>query len=153
MNSYEVKDGRGVSRQVCPFSDAVRESGLDPVEVAPPAHRAMFWRTSLSVGAFFTVLMTAVLGAILAPMHGWKVWAHLPLWSPVMFVGFGFPMGFIASRYGWRSAQAGCDALLVAGLCPHCAHGIAGIPSESDGCTVCPECGSAWRVVPGGSSV
>jgi hypothetical protein len=33
-----------------------------------------------------------------------------------------------------------------AGVCPACTHSLHGLPVESDGCTVCPECGAAWRV-------
>ena len=70
---------------------------------------------------------------------------------PAMFIGYSIPIGYIASRYGWRSAEQGCDALLQAGLCPHCVYEIAGIPPEYDGCVVCPECSAAWtdqRVAP-----
>jgi hypothetical protein len=38
------------------------------------------------------------------------------------------------------------------GLCPACGYGIRGVPSEADGCTVCPECGAAWRVPPNPAS-
>lgn len=32
------------------------------------------------------------------------------------------------------------------GLCPTCDHDLASRPPEDDGCTLCPECGSAWRM-------
>ncbi len=35
------------------------------------------------------------------------------------------------------------------GRCPTCQYSIASLEPESDGCTVCPECGGAWRL--GGS--
>ena len=59
---------------------------------------------------------------------------------------FGILMGVLmAPRSRGRRilAQGG---LLSQGICPHCAHGISGIPPEPDGCTVCPECGAAWQV-------
>ena len=31
-------------------------------------------------------------------------------------------------------------------LCPACHYDIAGCAAQADGCTVCPECGAAWRV-------
>ncbi|MCP3902046.1 MAG: hypothetical protein GY715_00295 [Planctomycetes bacterium] len=31
--------------------------------------------------------------------------------------------------------------------CPHCGYDVHGLaPDEADGCTVCPECGCAWRL-------
>jgi hypothetical protein len=32
------------------------------------------------------------------------------------------------------------------GRCPACMYSLAELPAESDGCTVCPECGGAWRL-------
>jgi hypothetical protein len=34
----------------------------------------------------------------------------------------------------------------AAEYCPACGHNLRGVSTESDGCTVCPECGAAWRV-------
>ncbi len=31
-------------------------------------------------------------------------------------------------------------------ICPSCAYPLAGVRLEPDGCTVCPECGTAWRL-------
>lgn len=36
--------------------------------------------------------------------------------------------------------------MLEASLCPSCTHPLDGLPRLEDGCVVCPECGSAWRV-------
>lgn len=41
-----------------------------------------------------------------------------------------------AYRRGWLSL----------GLCPGCAYRITEIEPQQDGCRVCPECGSAWRL-------
>ncbi len=148
MNRYEVKDERGRARLVCSFGAAVAETGLPPEQIARPERRASFWRSTLDAGVLFTIIMTLILGTVIGAMHGWKVWGRLIPWTPVMFIGYGVPIGYIAARYGWRSAEEGRDALLEAGLCPHCVHGIAGVPPRSDGCTICPECAAAWRVEP-----
>ncbi len=49
--------------------------------------------------------------------------------------------------YGWivhRRPEP--TAWLGLGLCPACGYSIAEIEPEEDGCRVCPECGSAWRL-------
>lgn len=38
--------------------------------------------------------------------------------------------------------------VLEQGHCPSCGYALADIPAADDGCTVCPECGSAWRISP-----
>lgn len=35
--------------------------------------------------------------------------------------------------------------LIKKSLCPSCTHSLTGLPLQSDGCVVCPECGAAWR--------
>lgn len=30
--------------------------------------------------------------------------------------------------------------------CPSCRYNLASLPPEPDGCTICPECGAAWRL-------
>lgn len=37
-------------------------------------------------------------------------------------------------------------ALLKRYFCPACLYPIDGLKTESDGCTVCPECNAAWRL-------
>jgi predicted RNA-binding Zn-ribbon protein involved in translation (DUF1610 family) len=39
------------------------------------------------------------------------------------------------------------DALLKHARCASCGYRIDGLEQESDGCTVCPECGAAWRLL------
>jgi len=48
-----------------------------------------------------------------------------------------------------RRLQARREALVhvAAGLCGSCGQALKGLLPESDGCTVCPECGAAWRAV------
>jgi hypothetical protein len=37
-------------------------------------------------------------------------------------------------------------AITLHGYCATCGYPLAGLPVASDGCTVCSECGSAWRI-------
>ena len=55
------------------------------------------------------------------------------------------PFAVLARRRVWGHPPLVRDGLLAQGLCPACGHGVRGIPPGPDGCTVCPECGAAWR--------
>jgi hypothetical protein len=45
-------------------------------------------------------------------------------------------------RPGWWVAEE----LRRLGRCPSCAYKLTSLPVEADGCTVCSECGAAWRL-------
>lgn len=47
--------------------------------------------------------------------------------------------------YRWLTTLGCLRALVSAGFCGSCGYSIAGISAQSDGCTICPECGAAWR--------
>jgi len=44
-----------------------------------------------------------------------------------------------------KIAEMTRHTLLDEGYCPCCAYALADLPSEADGCVVCPECDSAWK--------
>lgn len=47
----------------------------------------------------------------------------------------------------WRSRLTRSRAaILTHGFCPSCGYCLRGIPTEDDGCRVCPECAAAWRL-------
>jgi len=69
----------------------------------------------------------------------------------IWYVGFGILlhailMGQYFHRCKWQDAQSVVRAMTRSGLCPSCAYNIQGVDPETDGCTVCPECGAAWRL-------
>lgn len=72
-------------------------------------------------------------------------------YQTVLFFGlaFGLPLLFAASVYlvsgtFWMPRVA--SAYLMSGICPVCHYSLAEIESDSDGCTICPECGAAWKL-------
>ena len=58
----------------------------------------------------------------------------------------------IGATQFWRSgrrarAKLVCAIMLKYLRCPHCGYDIRGLPTDpSDGATICPECGCAWRL-------
>lgn len=45
-----------------------------------------------------------------------------------------------------RLYRAQRRAGLALGFCPSCGYPVTGLKVQNDGCRVCPECGSAWRM-------
>jgi hypothetical protein len=88
------------------------------------------------------------------PMHiltGALDWDSLfsPLWfmtTAFMFVFYGSFMGIFIKLTAWNSVEHAKHAVLSIGHCPSCTYRLFDIEEEADGCTVCPECGGAWKL-------
>ncbi len=50
------------------------------------------------------------------------------------------------ARWLWAPIEA--REMLRKSICPHCRFSLTGISPDPDGCTVCPECGAAWKLPP-----
>ena len=95
------------------------------------------------VSLFFILLgaATAPLFVLLALNQGGGL--SLPQFAPpLMMVWLGVAVWF--GNFGFRGSRVR-DVLLSRGHCPGC---LGLLPGEvaPDGCTVCPECGAAWRL-------
>ena len=92
------------------------------------------------------VLLAALIVTVTIKLLGGESWSHLLRRMVPTFYLFIWPFivwgGTRASRFGKTAA-----AMLKHRRCPHCGYDIRGLPADStDGATVCPECGCAWRV-------
>jgi hypothetical protein len=80
------------------------------------------------------------------------------LWSPSMITGWSdlgllglliwwppFMLAILHSDVG-RDADRVREELLKSDLCPGCAHDLRAAAPQPDGCTLCEECGAAWRL-------
>lgn len=54
----------------------------------------------------------------------------------------------LAGPLSGRETRHVISVYLAERLCPSCAYSLAGISAAADACTVCPECGTAWRLPP-----
>jgi hypothetical protein len=69
-------------------------------------------------------------------------WWWLGAWLPVWLIA----QVLATKRCAVRVTARASALRLGAGRCLACAFDLRSTPSESDGCTVCPECGAAWRI-------
>ena len=93
------------------------------------------WKIELAIG--LTVFMGILVALLVIPGIGYQpaMFALPPLvvlvfiWSGRRYVRDRFHRVILAKEY-----------------CPSCGYRLVGTPPEGDGCTVCPECGAAWRL-------
>jgi hypothetical protein len=87
-------------------------------------------------GSCFVFAVAFVVSAFGDPMWWWVPYAGAGLF---IYVGMRNP-GWVRRRRDRLAEQlARCDG------CVACAYPLNGLAPEPDGCTVCPECGAAWR--------
>ncbi|MEQ9097306.1 MAG: hypothetical protein RIE32_13705 [Phycisphaerales bacterium] len=81
--------------------------------------------------------------AVLIGLHG-----LVPHWLRYALVLAAMaPCFYVSAAWTKHKAIRESDRLGRArGLCPACGYSIAGLEPEEDGCRICPECGSAWKM-------
>ncbi len=126
--------------------DVVKSSGINRIGFVGREDSSRFWITFILSGLYFAFSMQ--LFFLIFGMYDISTLFD-PFWfmmTAFLFVGFGVPMGIVVRLTGWRSPQRAKRAVLSIGYCPACAYRLFDIEAEPDGCTVCPECGGAWRL-------
>ncbi len=95
-----------------------------------------------SFSIFVTLVAFGYLGVLkFAPGTG-LVWMVPMAIVAVAVAAASYP--FLLPRgYGSRLRSG----MLRAGRCASCGYALKGIGAMEDGCTVCPECGGAWKLV------
>ncbi len=93
------------------------------------------WKIELAIGV--TVFMGILVALLVTPGLGYHpaMFAMPPL-VVVVFVWAG--RRYLRDRYH--------RVILTKGYCPSCGYRLVSARPEGDGCTVCPECGAAWRL-------
>ncbi len=99
-----------------------------------------------SVLALVVIVLIGIAWSKLAP----SILAPLklpPIWQGIFMGSWPFlampPFIWILTR---ANRQRIARVVTRHGFCPSCGYDLASIPVADDGCTVCSECGSAWRV-------
>jgi hypothetical protein len=147
--SGTVQDARGESRPVISVNDLFHDPRMgDPAFAAVIERGLRLKLAGMRVGLGFGIAVAASLTLMLLPV---LLRGRLGFTIPP-YVGGAFP-GIVAvvftqwnlRRTEKRRAPELARILLADALCPCCSYGLADLPSEHDGCVVCPECGGAWQ--------
>ncbi len=131
-----IEDSRGRMRSVFP----VAVSWANDPKGAPTPARAGLGRL-ISIGVPVAVLIVLAVGFTTVSR------------SPALLAVGVAVAGVLGASLVWMTRSMGSPAptydaftaLLANDFCPGCGYGIGDIRPEHDGCTVCPECGAAWR--------
>lgn len=148
----KLVDDRGTRRDACDLRAVLKDSSLRREEMLLPGFTTPFMHGFLLAGVLFVLLWELLAGFLFPMLHdiAFFSWGGLALYG-FLFVFPGTVLGIEMARHGWRSPQYAIDAMKRVGRCPSCAYRIDGVTPEGDGCTVCPECGGAWRLGDAGS--
>lgn len=120
------------------FMKSIKHRHFGPA-IAPIAGWAM-----LMIAALFlipTLIMLVMHGSVaLPPGTSLKAWFWVLVGLVWIYAGYRLTRSFGIDAETMR------QEMLARARCASCGYSLAGIPREDDGCTVCPECASAWRV-------
>ena len=136
---FPVRDARGHKR-VARLWDKWRAKGEYRAEMM------VTMLTPLPISAYGVILL-----GVLASAGGFWMLGRANPWASygglfIAIVGMGVVGGVISVSTNRRLIQQRALKFAAQGECPVCRYDLAGLTPESDGCTICPECGAAWRV-------
>ena len=157
----QITDDRGETQELLdPMGTSFRITGvLRPAEPEDPTeHAVMLGRRLLRLedpvnSAALVILPSAFLVGFPSMMILALV---LPRWLPaasaIAVVG-GLAGAIVGVLIGVRVLARALDRLrrrlaTLPPVCLTCKYQLSGLHPEPDGCTVCPECGAAWRLPP-----
>jgi len=101
--------------------------------------RAGTFGLRLSLLMMLYLVVFAILDGAGAPPMVWLTVA--PVWLALLW----WLNRVLARRGDERRTDRVASMLASHGLCPTCAYSLDDLAPEPDGCTVCPECGGAWK--------
>ncbi len=139
--SCAAKDSRGRRVAVVRRAEGSKQDGAG----GAPKDRPMSTR-QVAIGSGVLVLCIVAGFTLLRLKSGGLGRAYdVPDWA---FGGlFGVVLGVLAwSVWPGRVGRTIARGRVARGCCGSCGYWLQGLRAQGDGCTVCPECGSAWRL-------
>jgi hypothetical protein len=115
-------------------------------DATPPMDRPLLFRQAALAIIGFLLLFSGLIGIVVIPSLVFRASTVVKVTLILTWLLGG---GWILMKVlvTWRS-RAIIDHLLSKHRCPACAFDLRGLTADPDGCTICPECGAAWRLPP-----
>jgi hypothetical protein len=145
-----IKDHRG---RVCSFMNP-----LVGVETGTLRFRHS-WLGRIMQGPIGLILIvpTAVTAMIVIVLllssftpRSWR-WVPNALFIGMIFACLGLAIAWSRIRRAGYFGESPLDLRLKSGRCASCGYDLRTLTQAPDGCTLCPECGAAWRLTGGAS--
>lgn len=142
---YRVIDSRGVSRSVPPPSVGAMSSRQKDLSDARMNMRG-------AGGTRLRLVIAVVIGATIGAASWIAADKSLGPQDRIGSVVVALIVAVLTGYGGWRLGvrapriEGVAERLRRCRLCLCCGYDLEGLTPESDGCTVCPECGGAWAL-------
>jgi len=140
-----IADDRGARVGVFDMNRFKRGEFAGVVRDYEEAVKGAKWSWQMKVAAVATALMPgvgAVAADLLLPRSVAPRWVRVP----VQVAAMGIAMAVWVHFHRRGMAGVARRVMLRHGRCAGCGYVLTGTPRGEDGCTVCPECGAAWRM-------
>ena len=146
----KLTDGRGKKQRCCLVHKAYRMNGMSRSDIILRGDTCSFWLTLLAFTCLIVipalVFTQLLLYSFDLPMNGLQFSADAVGGLLFGWLFNGTIFGLMMNRYVWKNPQRAMLAMSKAGVCASCGYRIDDCQPEADGCTICPECGAAWRL-------
>lgn len=117
------------------------------IEKPTSPNRTWFIRWMIRLG-MVAIVTAVVVGVGLTGAWNYSHWGAKGFWWFFLGSWFAFASILFALSYiresGWLTRYM--RGMIPLRCCPVCTYNLRGLECEADGCTVCPECGAAWRL-------
>lgn len=106
-------------------------------------NRPVVSRRTNKILVFWWVGLICAFGVVALMILGVK----FPTWANSVFILIVLPLTILLTRIfivicmRWQ-----CAWIVANGRCGSCGYDLAKLPIAEDGCTICPECGAAWKL-------
>jgi len=147
MLNYTIEDDRGKPVPLCDFTKA----GLRNARPTRTPHDAEImiaarrWFPVLAALFILLYLVPSALNMILVSTSSPGLGSIKPT---LVLILLGYIIFATRPKRKKRTAfdEDARRSLIRATACPSCGYSLRDVTPEADGCTVCPECGAAWRL-------
>lgn len=144
-----VQDDRGRKR---PLATIVPDEG-EPIDVLCKRQSALDAALDSEKGVRrrpheFPILLISGIVVLVPLAVGPVVLWNAPTWWPITCLLTVSTIGgvWFDRRTRRRNARRVAGLHIDEGRCASCTYPLQCVPPASDGCTVCPECGAAWKI-------
>ena len=150
LTTFQTTDDRGRAIPIpSPGPSAPKVNAPDDIRNVWLLYRRVLWSRHVGQSRVIRFMLGVLALAMLLVLI--RVWRDPVSWTEQVLV-----LPFAALSWIWFLWWKGCCELAsrrwvlalrdAVPVCASCGYDMRGLPSDPDGCTLCPECGAAWKL-------